>query len=114
MLLHGGKSNPRAQRHFTTPLRADNVAAVGGDLRLYNVVPHDIAKPATAATPQSGLDRSATRTAGALGAGHFHGAKNCRWSEEMRMVQKLVKLHLRPIALVKETVTDLAVRAPAL
>jgi poly(A) polymerase len=72
---------------------------------------HDIAKPAT------------KKYYPALGwTFHGHEEKGARWvpgiftklklplGEEMRFVQKLVRLHLRPIALVKEIVTDSAIR----
>lgn len=89
----------------------DNVAEITGDIRLrFTAMVHDIAKPTTKAFKE--------------GVGWtFHGhdeigarmlPRFCRRlrlpTDLMKYAQKLVRLHLRPIALVTSEVTDSAVR----
>ena len=90
----------------------DNVVEYGGDLWLrWAAILHDIAKP-----PTQRFDKQAGWTF------HGHDALGAKWTkgifrqlglpldERMRYVRKLVRLHLRPIALVSEVVSDSAVR----
>jgi putative nucleotidyltransferase with HDIG domain len=90
----------------------DNVAASSDNLWLrWSAILHDIAKPVTKKfEPGHGWTFHGHEIVGVHMTSRIFRRLKLPLDEKMKFVQQLVRLHLRPIALVQDEITDSAIR----
>ncbi len=113
--LHGVelyKGKGHKDNFYHTLQVVDNVAKVSNNLwLLWSALLHDIAKPQTKAfSEDNGWSFHGHEVLGSKMARTIFKRLKLPLDEPLNYVRKLVFLHLRPIALTKETITDSAVR----